>query len=217
MRDNNVLYLGLELPPILKNKNAIHYPIIKIVPYPIETQEIQIAFRDIPNYTHLIFTSKSTVYIFFQYMASFGFTLEQLHGKDFIAVGQATAKVMQEHGIEATIVPTEETAEGIVRELRSLSLEQAHIFWPHSALSRRILTEFFEKHSLCYTECLLYETQPHCPALPVPDFSQIDEIIFTSPSTVNAFIEIFGELPKGIKLTSIGPITQSLLKICDQR
>ena len=203
--NKNVLYLGLEPPPTL---NALHYPIIKIVPRPFETKEIQITLRDIPKYTHLIFTSKSTVPIFFEYMFLCGFTLEHLHGKSFIAVGQATANVMKKHGIQATIIPSEETAEGIIRELRGLPLSQAHFFWPHSTLSRPVLTDFFEKHSICYTECLLYDTQPQVPSVPIPDFNQIEEIIFTSPSTINAFMEIFGELPQGKKLTAIGPITK---------
>lgn len=209
--NKKILYLGLELPKTLKNKNALHYPIIKIIPYPLDTHEVQITFRKIPSYTHIVFTSKSAVHIFFQYLPSFGFTLEHLRDKDFVAVGQATADLIGEHGIQASIVPLEETAEGIVRELRSLPLEQAHIFWPHSALSRPILKDFFEQHSLHYTECILYETHPQRPSVPAPDLSQIDEIVFTSPSTVNAFIEIFGQLPKDKHLTAIGPVTQTRL------
>lgn len=206
------LYLGLEIPHHLKDKHVLHYPIIKIVPCPVDTKEIQITFRHIPSYTHFIFTSRSAVNLFFQYMQSFDFTLEHLRDKKFIAVGQGTANEIKQHGIEEVLVPELETAEGIIRELRCLSLQQAHLFWPHSALSRPLLTDFFETHSIRYTECILYETHSYRPSIPTPDLKEIDEIIFTSPSTVNAFVELFGEIPREKQLTSIGPITQSHLK-----
>jgi uroporphyrinogen-III synthase len=40
-----------------------------------------------------------------------------------------------------------------------------------------------------------------------------DEIVFTSPSTVAAFKEIFGALPRGKKLVAIGPITEEALDL----
>jgi uroporphyrinogen-III synthase len=47
---------------------------------------------------------------------------------------------------------------------------------------------------------------------PKPDLNHVQEIVFTSPSTVLAFLEIFGALPKGKKLIAIGPITQQQLE-----
>jgi uroporphyrinogen-III synthase len=61
-----------------------------------------------------------------------------------------------------------------------------------------------------FQACDLYDTvsQEICPK---PDLDQVDEIVFTSPSTVKAFVEIFGGLPRGKKCLAIGPITQQAL------
>ena len=42
---------------------------------------------------------------------------------------------------------------------------------------------------------------------------EFDEIFFTSPSTVDGFLNIFGAFPKnGPRLVSIGPITKAYLE-----
>jgi uroporphyrinogen-III synthase len=46
---------------------------------------------------------------------------------------------------------------------------------------------------------------------PVPDLRLFDEIVFTSPSTVDAFFEIFGHIPSGKKIVAIGPVTADRL------
>ena len=48
---------------------------------------------------------------------------------------------------------------------------------------------------------------------PKPNLDHVDEIVFTSPSTVKAFIEIFGVLPRGKKCLAIGPITEQALRV----
>lgn len=212
---SRILYLGLELPEALKAQNAIHYPIIQIVPRPLDAKEIQEAFCAIPEYSHLIFTSRTTVHLFFEALTFFNFKLSHLQTKQCIAVGKSTAQTLQQYGIKAMIIARDETAEGIVEELKQLCCQDAYFFWPHSAHSRSVITNFLRQIQLKCRECLLYETHPILPQDSLPDLSQLDEIIFTSPSTVDAFIAIFGQLPTGIRLTSIGPITHARLsKAC---
>ena len=61
-----------------------------------------------------------------------------------------------------------------------------------------------------YKECALYDTVTYLPT-PQLNLVEFDEIIFTSPSTVDAFVEIFRELPSDINLIAIGPITEDYL------
>jgi uroporphyrinogen-III synthase len=210
------LYLGLELPDTLKAKDAVHFPIIQIVPYPLDAPKIKEAFSHIQNYTHIIFTSKTAVRLFFQALKFYKFNLEQLHLKTFITVGKSTSQALQQHGIKADIVARNETAEGIIEELTQIDCSDAYFFWPHSAHSRPVITNFFKQNRIKHQECLLYETQPINPSGKLPDLSRFDEIMFTSPSTLDAFIAIFGQLPTDIRLTTIGPVTQAHLKTLKQ-
>ena len=206
---HRILYLGLELSDTFKAKDAVHFPIIQIVPYPLDAHKIKEAFFLIPNYTHIVFTSKTSVRLFFEALTFYQFnTEEQLHQKTFITVGKSTAQALQQYGIKADVIARTETAEGIIEELAQIECSKAYFFWPHSAHSRPIITDFFKENRINYHDCQLYETHPIMPSEDLPDLSQFDEIVFTSPSTVDAFIALFGELPTDKRLTAIGPVTQ---------
>ena len=72
---------------------------------------------------------------------------------------------------------------------------------------------WFEENKVCYTTTIFYHTQTN-KAVVLPDLNLCDEIVFTSPSTVDAFIDLCGSLPEDIQLTPIGPITKNKLKEC---
>jgi uroporphyrinogen-III synthase len=47
----------------------------------------------------------------------------------------------------------------------------------------------------------------------VPNLAAFDEIVFTSPSTIEAFLAIFGALPRDKILTPVGPVTEAALRL----
>lgn len=187
------LYLGLRP----KNKEVIHFPLIRIVP-----RQVPEAFANFSLYTHVVFTSQSAAEICFQA------NLKNEH-LIWIAVGKETKRRIEEEGYVA-IAPEEETAEGLIARLDDLDLRDAFLFWPHSALSRPLLIDYFERRKLRHCSPVLYDTEFHLPG-PLPPLDEIEEIVFTSPSTVHAFLHFFGSLPKEKKLTPIGPVTKKTL------
>lgn len=206
-----ILYLGLDVPPDLALKGKIiHYPIIRILPIPKENLEIQSAFTAFDQYTHLIFTSKTAVSIFFDYAPYFGINIDNIRQKSLVAVGQKTAGKIYQYCSKTPIIAAQETAEGIIDIFEGQDLKTAYFFWPRSALSRPIISDWLQSKNIKYCACIFYQTVNHSP-LPLPDITQFDEIIFTSPSTIDAFISTFGTLPKNKILTCIGPITQAHL------
>lgn len=213
MSKHTILYLGLDIPDYLKDQSVIHYPIIKIVPVPSDSPDIKTAFAELTQYTHIIFTSKNSVRIFVDYLLNFGWNLHHLDGKQIIAVGKVTAQCLEHAGIHVNLVSKLETAEGITHDLPQVLFGNSYVFWPHSKLSRSVIPDFLKDNQIKFRDCILYDTVSQKP-LPVPDLDKIDEIIFTSPSTVDAFMKIFGSLPRHKVLTAIGPITQVYLNAC---
>lgn len=205
-----ILYLGLDPTLYRAQGHVTHWPIIRIMPRPLTEPDLQRALCTFDHYSHVIISSKSSVTILKDYLPRLGISLQKWAVKTTIAVGQVTAKHLTDCGIQPAIVAQEETAEGIMTELQSLSLEDAHVFWPHSARARSVLKDFFITSSIRYTTCILYDPVPRLPDH-LPTLDHFDEIIFTSPSTVEAFLDIFGEFPTHIALTSIGPITARYL------
>jgi uroporphyrinogen-III synthase len=188
-----ILYLGLEMPAHLAEK-ALHCPIISVVPR--DPTECLTLF---PPCTHLVVTSKSSVRI----LQNLGL---DLRSKVTIAVGQQTANLLP----VAHHVAAEECAEGVVALLRGLDLREAQLFWPHAAKARSVISDYCREAGVRLSECILYDTVVRMPH-PLPDLSIFEEIVFTSPSCVDAFIEIFGPLPREKRLTAIGPVTQMRL------
>lgn len=205
-----VLYLGLEAPEANQKQDVIHYPVIKVVPRSVSDEPIQKAFQQIDNVTHLIFTSKNAVRIFFQYAYESGIATK-LQQKSYFAVGQATARALFLEGLSDVIIAQNETAEGLVDTMHVLESQQdPYLLWPHAAGARTVIADACRKKGWKCLECVLYDTVTHQSA-PKPSLDTIDEIVFTSPSTVDAFLHIYGELPLDKQLTCIGPITQSHL------
>lgn len=210
MKIKRILYLGLDPAnyPASPNDQLTHLPIIQIIPAPIA--HISDVLLQFPLYTHVLITSKSTVSILIPSLLALGFAKQDWSNKTIAAVGKITAKQLKQHGLPPSIVAHEETAEGLITELEQLDLQNAHLFWPHSLLSRPILREWLSSMKIRTTECVLYDTKLARPES-LPSLHDFDEIIFTSPSTVDAFLELFDHLPKDISLKAIGPITEQYL------
>lgn len=198
-----ILYLGLDPSHTETNGEFVHLPIIQIVPRALTDAEVQHALQQFANYTHVIVTSKTTVSILNGYLPSANAWNEKI----ILAVGRVTAKHLEACGITPTIIASEETAEGLIHEMEQLDLTKAYLFWPHSAKARPVIKDYLEANHIAHTSCILYEPKTQIPK-ELPELANFDEIIFTSPSTVDAFFEIFGYFPTHCALTPIGPITK---------
>lgn len=208
-----ILYLGTDPTQFESQGRAtghlIHYPVIKVVPRSLEHLELKAAYASLDAFTHLIFTSKNAVKIFFKHLADLKCSVENLKAKKTIAIGTVTAAHLAILGLSPQCI-AQETQESVVQLLNTMDLESAYFFMPRSSLSRPVIVHFFQAHQVRYLACDLYDTVTQI-LEPKPDLNQIDEIVFTSPSTVNAFIEIFGTLPTGKRLIAIGPVTEQAL------
>ncbi|HEX2579128.1 MAG TPA: uroporphyrinogen-III synthase [Rhabdochlamydiaceae bacterium] len=193
------LYLGTDPGDL---KDLIHYPIIKTVPLEIPSHILE----DFADYTHILFTSKNAVRILLTRMHQ-----EELKNKQLIAIGKSTAAKLTQEGFVPHLVAQDESQEGVIEVLKHQDLRNAYIFYPRSSLARKKLEHYLSSRAVRHQICDLYETVFQKPE-PVPDFEKIDEIIFTSPSTVKGFVAVFGAIPANKKLTCIGPITEEELK-----
>lgn len=186
MLPSKILYVGLD--PSRYPRPVVHCPVIQIYPYALPA-------IDWPAVTHVIYTSRVAAQL-----------LPKPEGKCVIAVGKATAEALG----GADYVACDERAEGVVALLESLALNKAHVLYPHSARSRPLIRDYLEEKHIPHTAFALYETRPR-PEAVLPDLDAFDEIVFTSPSTVEAFVALCGTLPAK-RLTAIGPVTEKALE-----
>lgn len=201
-------YVGIDAP---ENKDWIHFPLIQVIPSPKET--VAPSFEKLPLYTHLIFTSKNGVRLFLKNLTEFGFTQKNLMHVHILAVGKKTAQLIENEGFNNKLtIAEDECAEGLIEVIESLQLTNGHFFWPHSVLARNVISNYFKTRThFLFEECNLYTTRPLEIKDPFP-LAKIHEIVFTSPSTVDAYIHLFGKLPWHKRLTAIGSVTHFYLK-----
>lgn len=198
------LYLGTDPTRYPFQKPWIHYPLIHIVPRPLEEPALQQAYRDLSRYTHWIFTSRQAVRV----MAEHRVLVKPLPHQQVWAIGRGTQAALHAQGVRVDALPRHATQEGICALLAELS--SAYVFLPKSALSRPLLSNYCQQRAIPYQDPVLYDTQMALPDMAL-DWAEIDEIIFTSPSTVRAFLTLIGPLPRDKQWTAIGPITQAAL------
>ena len=210
-----ILYLGTD-PTQFAAKghfdgHLIHYPVIQIIPRNPLDPELKRAYDDLQDYTHVIFTSKNAVHVLFQHLEQLEIPSAIFSGKMVIAIGEITAAHLSSRGVSAGYIAKEECQEGLISLLNGLDLTESYFFLPRSALSRPVLHDYFQEREIRLQACDLYDTRT-LKVSPVPDLNGVDEIVFTSPSTVKGFLEVFGPLPVNKKLLAIGPITEQALR-----
>lgn len=193
-----ILYLGLDPSRYLHTKPLLHYPVIRTEK--ISSDKLFQVKTLWPKFTHVIFTSQTAVRYWFEEFLLFD--------KTAIAVGNATAFLLEKLGI-SPIVAQEETQEGVIALLETIDLKGAFILWPRSKQARPVLEQYLgDSHFILD----LYDTFLQR-LEPVPDLNEIEEIVFTSPSTVRGFLAIYGSLPTNKILTGIGPVTRRAMTV----
>lgn len=201
-----ILYLGLDASRYQAKGEVTHWPIIKIVPRPLSDPQLQMALKCFEHYTHVVVTSKSTVAILKNFLTLSDIPLDLWSDKTSLAVGTVTAEHLRAIGIVPARIAKEETAEGLIQEIKQLTYQNPHFFWPHSSQARPVIEEFFIEQGILHTSCILYDPKINIPGkLPEPE--NYEEIVFTSPSTIDAFLDLFGRFPIGPRLIPIGPVT----------
>ncbi|MFN0065445.1 MAG: uroporphyrinogen-III synthase [Chlamydiales bacterium] len=194
-----ILYLGLD--PSRYERKVVHFPIIEIMLSP--SREIERAFAALPEYNTVILTSRTACTWFMH----FGSRFDTLKEKNYVVVGKATAHCLRDYGLVADYVAKKEQAEGVVEILKGLAPDKHSFFYPHSKKAREVILQFLQKRShlaFPFYEPVVTKKQP-------PDLALFTEIVFTSPSTVNAFLQIYGKIPGDKICTAIGPITARFL------
>lgn len=193
-----ILYVGLEAPK-RDDVNIIHCPLIHVIP--LNTHEVQEAFTKLPDVSHIIVTSKTAVSCL-QHIAP----LEKV----FLSVGKATTSTLERMGAKEILTATNECQEGVITLIENLTNKPSHLFWGHSSLSRPLLRNYCEEKHLPLIECVLYQTLFSEPKMALA-LDAIDEIYFTSPSTVESFFHFFGPPPKQALLHTQGEVTKNCL------
>lgn len=208
-----VLYLGTDQAFTLDGYEVIHYPVILLIPKTIQDEKVQDCLKNLQLFTHCFITSKNAVEILFSLSLD---VLEKLQ-KKCVSIGPATSMALRKKGIIPLWEASLSSQEGVIEEMKKYSWKDAYIFYPRSSLARPLLASYLIQEKISYEALDLYDTVFQTP-YPIPSLEDIQEIIFTSPSTVEGFFRIFPNMSEGKKLRFQGAVTEdAFLRISKDR
>lgn len=180
---------------------------------PIEvTKELNEMLHHLHTYDWIIFTSNITVETFLSFFNNQSVTLPKS-----AVIGERTSEILKKKGFEVNFIPQEYVAEGFVREFLHLVQPGMKVLIPKGNLARDYIAESLISVGARVDEIVVYETY-----LPVESKvqlkkavseKQLDILTFTSPSTVDHFMQVINEngLSRNIEdclISCIGPVTK---------
>jgi len=198
-----------KLSSALKNLGAevIEAPTIKIAAPTDNFAKIDAAIKNIRDFDWIIFTSANGVEKFFERLKIHGLDARALN--KIAAIGTATAEKLMNFGIIADVVPKDFVAESLAESLKDLVADKK-VLLARAEVAREILPESLKNYGASVEIAPIYKTVAEI--FRQIDFDSINLITFTSSSTVENFIAIYGIEPlQKIKSAAIGTITAQTL------
>jgi uroporphyrinogen-III synthase len=207
IKKNRILYLGHDPSRYEAGGELHHFPIIKTKPY-LKSREIRSAFSRFSQFTHILCTSRQAVFCMLKMMYIYRIDEKELSKKQIMSIGAGTRDAFKGKA-GPILMPKSFTSEALIDFLDQEDIKKnAFLFYPHSKLARSLIEDYLKKKKFNFISLILYTTVPNMEGDP-PRIDLFDEIVFTSPSTIDAFLTIYGKFPEDKKFTFIGPITAS--------
>ncbi len=198
--------------------NCLEYSTIHIKPvdsYAVLDDELE----RLKEYHWILFTSLNGVKYFFERLYSKGMDARDMKGPEIAVVGKSTADFLLQYGLNADLIPSTFTGEGLAEALLDQGIEGRNILIPRALCAREILPETLRGAGAQVTVAPVYQ---NCPAEGDKENLReelenggVEMITFTSSSTVRNFLAMIDvenqkelqEILAGIKIAAIGPIT----------
>lgn len=167
----------------------IRFPTIEIAP-PENYTALDHALAALADYDWLVFTSVNGVASFWKRLDRLGLLRKDLTGLRTAAVGPATARALAAHGLTVTALPKKFSASHMPSALGEVRGQR--ILFPRSDLAHGTLAAELRQRGATVDDVVAYRTLP---AQPDPQGLAelrrgVDAITFTSPSSVNNFVQL---------------------------
>ena len=167
---------------------------------------------EIERFEWVVFTSVNGAKFLFERLYAAGKDARSLAGARIGAIGRTTAKRLLEYGVAADVVPEVESSAGLVEALGAYEMAGRRVLLPQAEAAGRELPEGLAARGAEVRAAAVYRTVDVDPG--DVDFAYIDAVLFTSGSTVRAFVRRFGGLPGRVKALALGIPTQKVAREC---
>jgi uroporphyrinogen III methyltransferase/synthase len=157
------------------------------------------------TFNWIIFTSTNGVEFFFQRLNAIGLDSRAIGMAKVAAIGKTTAEKLRTFGIIADMQPKMESSVGLLEEFKKISLKDKRILLVRPKVGSSVLLDGLAGNEVDVEAVMVYKNVDIEPE--EVDFEFVDQILFTSGSTVRAFLKVYGSIPEGIKVYCLGQPT----------
>ena len=202
-----VLVTGTTAEPYRHLGELVHTPLIAIAD-PEDWQPLDAALDRVASYTLIVLTSRYSVAALVERLLDRGGDARRLAHARLAAIGRGTAAALRGRGLAVDIVARAEHSSGLLAALRDAgTLAEERVLIPCSSLADDTLPDALRATGAEVTAVTAYRNVPAPNPVRV-DLSSLHAVLFTSPSTVEAFRRLYGnKLAPGLALWCRGPRT----------
>jgi uroporphyrinogen-III synthase len=186
------------------------------------------ALQDLASFDWLILTSVNGVEALWERVSKLRISRKYFDHLKIAAIGPATARAIEAHGLKVDLVPKEYVAESVVASLRR-KVKGKRVLLARAKVARDVIPRELAKLGAQVDVVEAYETvvpqasRKRLLAALASEKKRPGVITFTSSSTVRNFVTLLTQGQKqgrfrytkqldGVKLASIGPVTSSTLR-----
>ncbi|MDR1882677.1 MAG: uroporphyrinogen-III C-methyltransferase [Prevotella sp.] len=191
--------------------NIVHTPLIKLRKNEDKGLRKVLA-EGISSHQWIVFTSRYGVRFFFEILNEIKFDMRSLGGTKIASIGKTTSAELGKYHIYPDVEPEPESAEGLIKYFKEIKLAKSRILLPRSDKGLKYLSEELTRLGNYVTDAPVYNNIVNKHAKKT-DLTQFQKIIFASPSGVDAFKSLYGEIPGGVQLIARGRSTENKIKL----
>lgn len=200
------LYLGLVNHGLWKECD--HLPLIEIKYFDFSEKQLKSIGQSLDDSSIWVITSQSTV-SWLDANRNYIESINDLSKKLIIATGPATGLAVKKVLSSDCVIPDAYTQEGII-ELLSKKKPNS-VVWLRSDKARPGLGEFLKNEVCCLSVYDIYTVRSKVMHDP-NRLLEYDQLVFTSPSTVESFIEQVPQPKHFWRYIPIGPVTKNAIQ-----
>lgn len=175
-----------------KGAEVLELPSIRTVALEDQSELYQ-ALDKIKEYQWIVFTSPTGAEIFFDELKKVHKDIRSLAGAQIAAIGQGTAKVLEDRGILVNLIPEVYDGDSLGEALAEKLQGGEKILLPRARKGNQNLSKILKEHGAQVNDIPTYDTVYESGRLIQIDKEienrSIDCVVFTSASTVKGFVE----------------------------
>ena len=187
----------------------VHRQIIECVEID-DSEQTKQSLQQAARHDWIVFTSGNGIKFFFKKLYALGLDARIFANTQFAVIGVASGERLMEFGIKADLIAETESSAGLLEAFSSIDVAGLSILLPQAEVSSEELPAGLSARGAKVDKLDVYKTIEK--EIEDVDLDYIDQILFTSGSTVRAFVKKFETVPEHIEALCLGVPTQTIAK-----